>query len=88
LMLHCIGKRFDALQVPCSVEWLSDNASCYTARETFAFAAHLNLISRFTPVRSPESNGLTEAFAKTFKRDYIFIHSLHDVSNDIKRAFT
>jgi len=85
LMLHCIEKRFDALQAPCPVEWLSDNASCYTARETRAFAAQLNLISRFTPVRSPESNGLAEAFVKTFKRDYIFTHSLYDAHSAIKR---
>ena len=80
LMLHCIEKRFNALQAPYPVEWLSDNASCYTAKETRAFAAQLNLISRFTPVRSPESNGLAEAFVKTFKRDYIFTHSLYDAS--------
>ena len=24
-----------------------------------------------TPIRSPESNGMAEAFAKTFKRDYV-----------------
>jgi transposase InsO family protein len=83
LMLHCIEKRFNALQAPCPVEWLSDNASCYTARETRAFAAQLNLVSRFTPVRSPESNGLAEAFIKTFKRDYIFAHPLYDAQNAI-----
>ena len=84
LMLHCIEKRFHALQAPCPVEWLSDNASCNTARETRAFAAQLNLACCFTPVRSPESNGLAEAFVKTFKRDYLFTHSLHDVSSAIK----
>jgi transposase InsO family protein len=83
LMLYCIEKRFNALQAPYPVEWLSDNASCYTAKETRAFAAQLNLISRFTPVRSPESNGLAEAFIKTFKRDYIFTHSPSDASSVI-----
>jgi len=84
LMLHCIEKRFNALQAPYPVEWLSDNAACYTAKETRAFALQLNLISRFTPVRSPESNGLAEAFIKTFKRDYIFAHSLYDASSVIE----
>jgi transposase InsO family protein len=84
LMLHCIEKRFNALQAPYPVEWLSDDASCYTARETRSFAAQLNLVSRFTPVRSPESNGLAEAFIKTFKRDYLFPHALYDASNAMK----
>jgi putative transposase len=26
---------------------------------------------RFTPIRSPESNGMAESFVKTFKRDYV-----------------
>jgi transposase InsO family protein len=85
LMLHCIEKRFNALQAPFPVEWLSDNASCYSAKETRAFAAQLNLISRFTPVRSPESNGLAEAFVKSFKRDYIFTHTLCDAPSTLQR---
>ena len=85
LMLHCVETRFNALQAPWPVEWLSDNASCYTAKETRAFAEQLNLNCRFTPVRSPESNGLAEAFVKTFKRDYIFTHSQYDASSTIKR---
>jgi transposase InsO family protein len=44
------------------------------ARETVDFAAELGLESRFTPVRSPESNGMAEAFVKTFKRDYIYVN--------------
>lgn len=72
LMLRCVEKRFNALKAPSPVEWLSDNGSCYTAKETRDFATQLNLISRFTPVRSPESNGMSEAFVKTFKRDYVF----------------
>jgi transposase InsO family protein len=52
------------------IEHLSDNGSPYTAKETRDFAAALNLVPCFTPVRSPESNGMSEAFVKTFKRDY------------------
>ncbi len=39
-----------------AIEWLSDNGSCYTARETAAFAWDTGFISCFTPVpvRSPE----------------------------------
>ena len=32
----------------------------------------------FTPVRSPVSNGMPEAFVRTFKRDYIRITPLPD----------
>ncbi len=70
LMLECVEKRFGALKAPHRVEWLSDNGCCYTAKETVAFASLLGLLSRFTPVHSPESNGMAEAFVNTFKRDY------------------
>ncbi len=56
----------------------SDNGSPSTARETVAFAIELGLKSRFTPVRSPESNGIAEAFVKTCKRDYVFVHDRPD----------
>lgn len=71
LMLECVEKRFGTGRAPSSVQWLSDNGSCFTARETIEFAAWLGLESRFTPVRSPESNGMAEAFVRTFKRDYV-----------------
>jgi len=32
----------------------------------------------FTPVRSPESNGMSEAFVKTLKRDYARVAILPD----------
>jgi len=74
LMLECVEKRFGAPRTPHRIEWLSDNGSCFTARETVDFAAELGLESRFTPVRSPESNGMAEAFVKTFKRDYVYVN--------------
>jgi hypothetical protein len=37
----------------------------------------------FTPVRSPESNGIAEAFVKTFKRDYARLSILPDAETVI-----
>src|SRR4051794_34926456 len=48
------------------------------ARQTRDFATALNLIACFTPVQSPESNGISESFVKTFKRDYVRINPLPD----------
>ena len=76
MMLEAVEKRFAAIQAPHPLEWLSDNGSAYTARETRDFAAALNLVPCFTPVQSPESNGMSEAFVKTFKRDYVRVNPL------------
>jgi putative transposase len=38
----------------------------------------LGLTLLFTPVRSPESNGMSESFVKTLKRDYARVNILHD----------
>lgn len=35
----------------------------------------------FTPVRSPESNGMAESFVKTFKRDYVLCHDHPNASS-------
>lgn len=80
-MLECVEKRFNTWRAPHPVEWLRDNGSCYTARETRFFAEQLNLLPCFTPVRSPESNGLAEAFVKTFKRDYVCTHELRNAQS-------
>jgi transposase InsO family protein len=53
------------------VQWLSDNGSAYTAVETVDFATALNLVTCFTPIRSPESNSKCKTFVKTIKRDYV-----------------
>ncbi|WP_424140393.1 integrase core domain-containing protein, partial [Roseomonas chloroacetimidivorans] len=37
-------------------------------------------VACFTPVRSPESNGVSEAFVKTLKRDYARIHPRPDAA--------
>ena len=76
LMLEAIEKRFGALRAPATIEMLTDNGAPYTAKETINFARQLNLKSCFTPVRSPQSNGMSEAFVKTFKRDYDGVNPL------------
>ena len=69
LMVEAVEQRFgDARPYP--VEWRSANGSAYIARETATTAAALGLRLAVTPVRSPQSNGISEAFVKTLKRDY------------------
>ena len=58
--------------------------SPYTAKETRQFASQLNLVSCFTPARSPESNGMAEAFVKTFKRDYVRVKPLPDAKTVLR----
>ena len=78
LMLEAVERRFGATSTPHPVQWLSDNGSGYRAHDTIDFADRLGLVSCFTPVRSPQSNGMAEAFVKTFKRDYVYVHDRPD----------
>ena len=61
---------------PHPVQWLSDNGSIFAAHKTIEIAVALNLVPCFTPVESLESNGMAEAFVKTFKRDYVRVSSI------------
>jgi transposase InsO family protein len=71
MMLEAVEKRFKAMRASQPVEPLSDNGSAYTVRETRLFAVVLNLVPCFTAVASPQSNGMSESFVNTLKRDYI-----------------
>ena len=51
-------------------QWQAGNGSCYTARDPRRFARDIGLIPRTTPVESPQSNGMAEAFVRTLKRNY------------------
>ena len=62
---------------------MSDNGSAYIAKDTLDTATALGLKLCFTPVRSPESNGIAEAFVKTFKRDYARLSILPDAETVI-----
>jgi transposase InsO family protein len=74
MILEAVEKRFGALRAPETIEMLTNNGSAYIAKETIIFAGQLNLKSCFTPIKSPQSNGMAEAFVKTFKRDYVYIN--------------
>jgi putative transposase len=87
LMLASVEHRFgaDARTTPHPIEWLSDNGSCYTARETVAFGESLGLLICTTPVYSPESNGMAESFVKTLKRDYVYLSELESAEAVMRR---
>lgn len=77
LMAESIETRFGLVdRLPHRIEWLSDKGSAYTAHDTRNFALSMGLLPCTTPVQSPESNGMTEGFVNTFKRDYVHIHRL------------
>ena len=65
-------------RVPEQIEWCTDNRSSYTARNTRAFARVIRLIPRTTPVSSPQSNGMAEAYVRTPKRDYVRVNPRPD----------
>ncbi|HET8655021.1 MAG TPA: IS3 family transposase [Longimicrobiaceae bacterium] len=71
LMSRAVEQRFPTGRTETAVQWLSDNGSIYTALETQIHAERLGLVPVTTPVRSPQSNGMSEAFVNTLKRDYV-----------------
>jgi len=75
LMIQSVEYRFGKVEkLPHRIEWLSDNAKCYLAKETIEFAKQIGFIPCTTAFYSPQSNGMAEAFVKTFKRDYVYVH--------------
>ena len=79
LMVAAVGHRFGRVdRLPSPIEWLTDNGSCYLARETRRFAKDIGLVPRTTPLESPQSNGMAEAFVRTLKRDYVRVSPVPD----------
>lgn len=85
MMVHCVEQRFGDIRAPRKVQWLTDNGCIFAAYRTLEIAAALNLEPCFTPVESPESNGMAEAFVKTFKRDYVRVTPIPDASTALMR---
>ena len=72
LMQAVVARRFGAGHRPdAPIQFLSDNGSIYTALDTICTADRLNLEPITTPKSSRQSNGMSEAFVNTLKRDYV-----------------
>jgi putative transposase len=80
LMDRTLWARFGeaTLAAPHAIQWLSDNGPQYTATASVLYAHELGLVPITTPAYSPQSNGMAEAFVKTFKRDYVAGAELRD----------
>ena len=79
LMVAAVEHRFGQVNhLPGAIEWLTDNGSCYVARDTKRFARSIGLVPRTTPLESPQSNGMAEAFVRTLKRDYVRVSAIPD----------
>lgn len=61
------------------IEMLSDNGPEYASRLFRTFLESLGLIPCHTPCRSPESNGVAEAFFGSFKRDYVYQNCIETI---------
>jgi putative transposase len=87
LMAETVEQRFGSgvTSTPHPVEWLSDNGPPFVANETRRFGEQVGLIVVNTPAYSPESNGMAEAFVKTFKRDYVYLKRNPDAATVLGR---
>ena len=86
LMVESVERRFRLVgKLPQPIEWLSDNGSPYTAEETRALARYIGLVPCTTPIQSPQSNGMAEAFVKTFKRDYARVSAKPDAASVLRQ---
>ena len=80
MMVECVETRLGSPRAPTRIQWLTDNGSVYAAAKTIDMALALNLEPCFTPVESPESNGMAEAFVRTFKRDHVRVNPIPDAA--------
>src|SRR5262249_32820397 len=86
LMIESVERRFGLIdRLPAPIEWLSDNGSPYTARETRSLARDLRLGPCTTPGESPQSNGMAEALVQNPKRDYAQVSPRPDAASVLRQ---
>lgn len=85
MLAAAVEERFGCVRAPRAVEWLTDNGPQFVAHDTRDFARTSGLLPRNTPAYSPESNGMAEAFVKTFKRDYVYVSDVASAAQVLDR---
>jgi putative transposase len=84
LVIIAVENRFGRINtLPKPIEWLTDNGSCFIAKDTRPLLLDIGMQPCSTPIRSPQSNGMAEAFVKTFKRDYVSVNPIPDAETVI-----
>ena len=76
MMLEAGETRFGDQWATQPVDMLSDNGLLHTVKDTRIFVRSASSSVCFTPVKSPQSNGISEAFVRTLKRDYVQVTPL------------
>ena len=84
LIILSVERRFGGLRAPREIEFLSDRGSIYRAYSVQALAKKCGLKSCFTRAYSPESNGMSEAFVRTIKRDYVYVSDCYSAEKTMK----
>lgn len=84
LMINSVDNRFKKSKTPREIQFLSDRGSIYRSLQTVETARYLGLKSCFTAAYSPESNGMSESFVGTIKRDYVYTSDCKDAETVLK----
>lgn len=69
IMLESVEICFGGMRATTPVGMRADNDLACIARKTRTFSQQLGLKPCFTAIRSPQSNGISEALKHTLKRD-------------------
>lgn len=73
MVREAVFRRFGAEKAQAhGLEFLSDNGPEYICKKLRGLLESFGMVICHTPIRSPESNGLAEAFFGSFKRDYVY----------------
>ena len=84
VMIMAVERRFGVLHTDREIEFLSDRGSIYRSYAVQLLARRIGLKSCFTRAYSPESNGMSEAFVKTIKRDYVYVSDCYSAEVTMK----
>ena len=68
------------LELAADIRRLVDARPTYGYRRIAALLKRERRANDMAPVESPESNGMAEAFVKTFKRDYVRVSPIPDAN--------